>query len=86
MSVARGRAMKAKINRPSEPHQVSEPLDPMQQYRRWQQLEGENAQLKAVCQKVLTLELTLLQRLNGKDEKLLRELIWKAHDALKGEK
>ena len=83
MSVARGRAMKARINRP---HEVSEPMDPMQQYRRWQFLEAQNEKLRAVADGILGLELGLLQRLKGKDEKTLRELIWQAADALKGQK
>jgi hypothetical protein len=36
-----------------------------------------------VLTRVVNLELLLLPRLKGKDEELVRELVWAAHDALK---
>lgn len=68
----------------SKPHRVSEPMDPMQQYRRWQFLEAQNEKLLAVVDGLLALELGLLQRLKGHDEENLRKLIWQAADAVKG--
>lgn len=40
---------------------------------------------RAVLSRVVNLELLLMPRLKGRDEKLVRELVWAAHEALKVE-
>lgn len=64
---------------------MSRPLNPMEQYERWQLLERRSEAMEKAFKKLLQLEITLLPRLKGADEKKLRAVLWLAHDALKVE-